>query len=83
MNPNLQGRKLRRGVAAMALGSLVVAGCANLSDTEQRTATGALGGAAAGGIIGAIAGHTPTGLLLGAAAGAGSGFLYSEYKKHE
>jgi hypothetical protein len=83
MRDALHRNKLRLSLAAVAIGGLLTAGCADLSPTEQRTATGALGGAAAGGIIGALAGHTPAGLLLGAAAGAGGGYLYSAYKNHE
>jgi uncharacterized protein YcfJ len=69
--------------AALAVTCLTLAGCAGMSDTEQRTTTGALGGAAVGGVVGAIAGHTPAGLAIGTVAGAAGGYLYSEHKKHE
>ena len=37
--------------------SLGLSSCANMSQTEQRTVTGGLGGAGLGAIIGAIAGN--------------------------
>ena len=42
--------------------SLALGGCAGMSDTEQRTLSGAAIGTAAGGVVGAIAGHTGIGL---------------------
>jgi hypothetical protein len=61
--------------------SLVIGGCASMSDTEKRTLGGAAIGTAAGGIIGAIAGDTPIGLAVGAAAGAAGGYLYDHHEK--
>jgi hypothetical protein len=61
--------------------SLALGGCAGMSDTEQRTLSGAAIGTAAGGVIGAIAGDTPIGLAVGAAAGAAGGYLYDHHKK--
>jgi osmotically inducible lipoprotein OsmB len=61
--------------------SLALSGCAGMSDTEQRTLSGAAIGTAAGGIIGAIAGHTGIGLAAGALVGAGSGYLYDHHEK--
>jgi len=61
--------------------SLALGGCAGMSDTEQRTLSGAAIGTAAGGIIGAIAGDTGIGLAVGAAAGAAGGYLYDHHEK--
>ena len=61
--------------------SLALSGCAGMSDTEQRALSGAAIGTAAGGIIGAIAGHTGIGLAAGALVGAGSGYLYDHHEK--
>jgi uncharacterized protein YcfJ len=61
--------------------SLALGGCAGMSDTEQRTLSGAAIGTAAGGVVGAISGHTGMGLAVGAAAGAGSGYLYDRHEK--
>jgi uncharacterized membrane protein len=70
-------------VAAILSLSLACAGCAGMSDTQQRTLSGAAIGTAAGGIIGAVAGNTGMGLAIGAAAGAGSGYLYGKHKETE
>jgi osmotically inducible lipoprotein OsmB len=61
--------------------SLALAGCAGMSDTEQRTLSGAAIGTAAGGVVGAIAGHTGVGLAAGAVAGAAGGYLYDHHEK--
>jgi uncharacterized membrane protein len=55
---------------------LGLAGCADLTPTQQRVGTGALGGAAGGALIGAMAGNAGAGALIGTAVGAGGGFLY-------
>ena len=54
--------------------SLLVVGCANMSQSQQSTAEGAGIGAAAGAVIGALAGGGE-GAAIGAAAGAGTGAL--------
>jgi len=60
-------------------GTLVLNGCASMSDTERRTATGAGIGAAAAGIVTGEWGWA----LGGAAAGAAAGYLYDQNKKAE
>jgi outer membrane protein OmpA-like peptidoglycan-associated protein len=55
-------------------GSLVLASCADMNQSQKSTAEGAGIGAAAGAIIGAIAGGGK-GAAIGAAAGAGTGAL--------
>lgn len=65
------------------LGILLAAGlglsaCGDLNPTQQRTATGALGGGAVGGILGSFTGNTGLGALLGAGVGAGGGYLYDQ-----
>ena len=64
--------------------ALIVAlsGC-TMSETGQRTTSGALIGAAGGGIIGAIAGNAGMGAAIGAGVGAAGGFLYSKHKEAE
>jgi hypothetical protein len=57
---------------------LGLAGCAGLSSTQQRTATGALGGAALGGIVGSFSGNAGLGALLGAGVGGVGGYLYDQ-----
>ena len=58
-------------------------GCAGMSDTQQRTVTGGLGGAAAGAAIGAMAGNAGMGAAIGAAAGTVGGFLFGKHKEAE
>ncbi|MBX9592841.1 MAG: hypothetical protein K2X46_00650 [Roseomonas sp.] len=65
------------------LGILLAAGlglsaCGDLNPTQQRTATGALGGGAIGGILGSFSGNAGLGALLGAGVGAGGGYLYDQ-----
>jgi osmotically inducible lipoprotein OsmB len=54
-----------------------------MSDTAQRSMTDRLGGAAGGGVIGAIAGNAGMGTLIGGAVGAAGGYLYGKHKEAE
>jgi hypothetical protein len=65
------------------LAAINLAGCAGLSDTQQRTVTGGLGGSAAGAAIGAMAGNAGLGAAIGAAAGTAGGYLYGKHKESE
>jgi 3-oxoacyl-[acyl-carrier-protein] synthase III len=60
-----------------------LSGCAGMSDTQQRSVTGGLGGAAGGAVIGAIAGNAGMGALIGGAAGTAGGFLFGKHKESE
>jgi osmotically inducible lipoprotein OsmB len=62
---------------------LGLAGCADLTATQQRTMTGGLGGAAGGAVIGALAGNAGMGALIGAGAGAAGGYLFDQHKQSE
>jgi outer membrane protein OmpA-like peptidoglycan-associated protein len=64
MNSNLM-----RGGLALALGSMVISGCASLSNKEKGAIAGAAAGAAAGGAIGRANGSTAKGAIIGAAVG--------------
>ena len=66
-------------IALLIITTFTLTACAGMTDTQQRTATGALGGAATGAIIGAIAGNAG----MGAAAGTAGGFLYGKHKEAE
>ncbi|MBX9700436.1 MAG: hypothetical protein K2X74_13435, partial [Acetobacteraceae bacterium] len=59
---------MHRSLAAAGLlaAALSLSACANLTPTEQRVGTGALGGAAGGALIGAIAGNAGLGAAIGA-----------------
>jgi hypothetical protein len=62
---------------------LGLAGCGDLTATQQRTMTGGLGGAAGGAVIGALAGNAGMGALIGAGAGAAGGYLFDQHKQSE
>lgn len=59
---------------------LVTAGCSNMSNTEQRTLSGASIGAAAGAVGTAIFHGNP---IWGAVGGAASGYVYDAYEKEK
>ncbi len=77
-------KKIIVAVTAIALGAGGLAGCANMSETERTTGTGAAIGAVAGGLIGAATAggnkgrSAATGAAIGAAIGAGGGYLWSQ-----
>jgi outer membrane protein OmpA-like peptidoglycan-associated protein len=65
----------------VALTGVLLSGCANMSEGQRGTATGAGIGAAAGAAIGALAGGgkgAAIGAATGAAVGAGGGYLWSK-----
>ena len=66
-------------IALVLVGALGLTGCAGLNPTQQRTATGALGGGAIGGILGSFSGNAGLGALLGAGVGGAGGYLYDQY----
>ncbi len=59
----------------------MLAGCADMSQTQQRTVTGAAGGAAVGGLIGAAAGNAGIGAAVGAGLGGTGGFLLGRHNE--
>ena len=69
---------------ALAVVAAVLAGCANMTETQKGTASGAGIGAVAGGVLGAATagGHTgrsaTTGAAAGAAIGAIGGYIWSK-----
>jgi len=72
--------KHRTAPCALITISLLV-GCANMTETQRGTTTGAGIGAAAGAALGAIAGGgkgAAIGAAAGAAVGAGGGYLWSQ-----
>jgi len=76
-------------LSALTIALSGLAGCANMSDTQKTTGTGAAIGAAAGAAIGlGTAGgnkgkSTATGAAIGAAVGAGSGYLWSKHMEKQ
>jgi ethanolamine utilization microcompartment shell protein EutL len=71
----------RLGAIALMAASLAVTGCAVDQTTGKRTATGAVTGAAAGGVIGLFGGSWLSQVGIGALAGATSGFVYDQIQK--
>ena len=73
---------MRKLVVSMVLGAMVgLAGCSGMSDTQQRTLSGAAIGTIGGYAVGAMTGSKVTGMAVGAAAGALGGYLYDSYEK--
>ena len=60
---------------------IALAGCAGMSETQQRTVTGGATGAAGGALLGAIAGDAGLGAAIGGAVGLTGGFLYGEHEE--
>lgn len=71
----------RFGTVALMATSLALAGCAVDQTTGKRTATGAVTGAAAGGVVGLFGGNWLSQVGIGALAGATSGFVYDQIQK--
>lgn len=58
---------------------LLLGGCANMTDTQRRTATGAGVGAVAGAVLGSVTGGSAgTGALIGAGVGALGTYIWSQ-----
>jgi outer membrane protein OmpA-like peptidoglycan-associated protein len=77
-------KRIMTVVSAFTLSVGTLSGCANMSETERTTGTGAAIGAVAGGLIGAATAggskgkSAATGAAIGAAIGAGGGYLWSQ-----
>ena len=72
-------------VAGVAL-ALLASGCANMSDTQRRTTTGAGVGAAAGAVLGGVTGggkRAGQGAAVGAAVGALGGYVWSQHMEKQ
>ena len=68
-------------IAVLAL-VFMLAGCAGMSTTQQRTLSGAAIGAGGGAAIGAVTGGSPgVGAVVGAGAGALGGYLYDQSQR--
>jgi len=67
------------GITVLA-GALLLTGCAGgpLTTREKGAGIGALGGAAAGGLVGAAVGHPGAGAAIGGALGLGAGALVGD-----
>ena len=74
-------KKSSIGIAALGLSVLMAAGCAGgpMSSREKGAGIGAVGGAAAGGLIGAAFGRPGMGAAIGAGTGLAAGALVGDY----
>ncbi len=72
---------MQRSVATSLLlaTALALSACADLTPTQQRVGTGAVGGAAGGALIGAMAGNAGLGAAIGAGAGALGGLAWDQH----
>lgn len=71
---------------AIVFGLSGLAGCANMTETQKTTGTGAAIGAVAGAVIGGASSGSKgatTGAVLGAAVGAGGGYLWSKHMEEQ
>lgn len=75
-------RKMKKFALGGTL-ALALAGCADLTPTQERALTGSAGGAAGGALIGAIAGNAGMGAAIGAGAGLIGGLLVDHSKKQQ
>jgi len=82
-------KKIIASLSAIAIGLGGLAGCANMTETQKTTGTGAAIGAAAGAVIGAATAggnkgkSAATGAAIGAAVGAGGGYLWSKHMEEQ
>jgi hypothetical protein len=61
---------------------LMLAGCSDMSDTQQRTLSGAAIGAGSGAAVTLMTGGcVACGAAIGGAVGAGAGYVYDQVKK--
>ena len=80
---------MRTKLTACALiATLAVTGCANMNDTQKKTATGAGVGAAAGAVLGAVTGpggwgRAAAGAALGGLIGGGAGYLWGNHMEKQ
>ena len=69
---------MHKTLISMTAASLLLAGCANMTETQKNTATGAGVGAVAGALISAATGgHAGTGAAVGAGVGALGTYIWS------
>jgi uncharacterized protein YcfJ len=71
---------MTQGLMALGLAAMIFAGCSggSLTTREKAAGIGVLGGAAAGGLIGAATGHPGAGAAIGGAVGLGAGALIGD-----
>jgi len=80
MNMNIKQKLMRKAPVLLLAGTLGIVGCAGgpLTTRERAAGIGVLGGAAAGGLIGAAVRHPGAGAAIGGALGLGAGALIGD-----
>lgn len=77
-------RTSHRSLLGVAAAVVLLSGCANMSDTQRRTATGAGVGAVAGAVVGAATGGSVgTGAVIGAGVGALGTYIWSQHMEQQ
>jgi hypothetical protein len=74
---------MKKLVLAAAVAAVSLAGCADMTTTQQRALSGTAIGAGGGAIIGAIAGNAGLGAGIGAAAGLAGGLIFDKVKRDQ
>jgi hypothetical protein len=74
---------MKRLTLAGVVAALPLAGCSDMTQTQQRALSGTAMGAGGGAIIGAIAGNAALGAGIGAAAGLAGGLIFDKVKKDQ
>jgi hypothetical protein len=72
-----------KSLVVLVVSAVTISACGDLNPTQQRTATGALGGGAIGGILGSFSGNAGLGALLGAGVGGAGGYLYDQSQQSQ
>ncbi len=72
---------MKRTILAVLAAGTLLAGCSNMTETQQRTLSGGAIGTAGGAALGAIGGNPLLGAGAGAAAGALGGYVYDQHQK--
>lgn len=75
---SLLHRNITPFILVLVVGSMTLAGCASLSNTEKGAAVGAGAGAVIGGAIGAATGGTAKGAIIGAVVGGAAGAVIGQ-----
>ncbi|MBS0341679.1 MAG: hypothetical protein JSS56_14235, partial [Proteobacteria bacterium] len=78
---------MKKFVLTTLAAGVLLAGCADMTETQKSTSIGAGAGALAGAAIGSLTGGNrnaiAAGAALGAAAGAGGGYLWSKHMESQ
>jgi len=73
--------RMHKTMVSLGVAAILLTGCAGMTDTQQRTLSGAAIGAAGGAAIGAISGEAGWGAVIGAGVGAAGGYMYDRNQR--